>query len=152
MSQPVVSDCYEELMVDPSLLQCFAKDKLIPVHGLPYLCALCFHIALESLFTCLASPALWGKAGTDFINNASRRVMSIEITPLAILVTDGIGQGKLGMITTFCRTDQVKVEPSDVLSALVWQDSSKPCVLVVKVFTNSPYFPWGGPLALITWM
>ena len=61
------------------------------------------------LFTHLASLLLWGKAGTDFINNVSRRATSVEIAPLAILVTDGIGEGKLGMITTFCRTDQVNL-------------------------------------------
>ena len=102
----MVSDCYEELMADPSLLQSFAKDEWMSVHGLPYLHTLCFCIVSERLFTHLASLALWGKAGTHFINNTARRAMSVEITPLNILGTDSIGKGKLGMITTFCRTDQ----------------------------------------------
>ena len=78
--------------------------------------------------------------------------MSAEITPLAILVMDGVGKGKLGMITTFCRSDQVKVEPSDALLTLVQWDSPKPGVVVVKVFTNSPHPLHGGPLAPLTWM
>ena len=75
-------------MADPSLCQSFLEDEWMSVHGLPYVCALHFHIALERLFTFLASPALWGKAVTDFNNNAGRRVTSIKITPLEILVTE----------------------------------------------------------------
>ena len=108
------------------------------VHPWTSLCTLCFHIVSERLFTHLASQVLWGKAGTDFINNTSRRAMIIEITPLAMLVTDGIDKRKLGMITTLCKTDQAKVEPSDVLLALVQWDSPETGVVVGKVFTNSP--------------
>ena len=63
---------------------------------------------------------------------------------------DGVGKGKLGMITIFCRSDQVEVGLSDALSTLVQWDSSKPGVVVVKVFTNLPYLPWGsfGPFYL----
>ena len=75
------------------------------VHGLPYLHALCFCIASERLFTQLTCPVLWGKAGADFITNASRIAMSAEI-----LVMDRVGKGKLGMIAIFCRSDQVRVE------------------------------------------
>ena len=67
-----------------------------------------FHIVSVRLFIQLTSSALWGKAGADFITKASRRAMSAEIAPLAILATDGVGEGKLGMITAFCRTDQVR--------------------------------------------
>ena len=70
--------------------------------------------------------------------------MSTEITPLGSLGNmDDIGEGRLGMITTFCQSDQVKMEPSDTLSALVQWDSPELGVVVLKVFTNSPYFPWG---------
>ena len=113
--QPTLSDCYNELMVDPSLLQSFSEDEWMSAHGLPYLHALCFGIVSERLFTLLTSPVLWGKAGADFITNAGQRAMSAEITPLAILIMDGMGEGKLGMITNFCRSDQVKVESLDTL-------------------------------------
>ena len=69
--------------------------------------------------------------------------MSTEITPLAILVTDGVGERKLGMITAFCRSDQVKVKPSDALWNLVQQVSPEPGVVVVKVYTNSSHLLWG---------
>ena len=130
-------------MVDPSLLQSFSEDEWMSIHGIPHVHALCFGITLEGLFTCLASLALWGKSGTDFIHNTSRRVTSVEIAPLAILVTDGIGKGRLGMINTFCRTDQAKVKPLDVLSALVQQDSPEPGIVMMKVFANSAYFLQG---------
>ena len=107
------------------------------IHGLPYLHTICFSVVSEGLFIQLTSPLLWGKARADFITNTGRGAMSTELAPLAILVTYGVGEGKLGMITTFCRSDQVKVEPSDSLSTLVQQDSPKPGVVVMKVFTNS---------------
>ena len=103
--------------------------------------ALCFCIVSERLFACLTSPALWGKARADFITNASRKATSTEITPLAILIMQGVGEGRLAIIPTFCQSDQAKVEPSDVLSTLVQQDSPEPSVVVVKIFTNSTYLP-----------
>ena len=69
--------------------------------------------------------------------------MSAKIVPLVILVTDGIGEGKLKMMTTFCKSDQRKVEPLDALSALVQWDSARPDVVVVNVFMNSPHLLWG---------
>ena len=69
--------------------------------------------------------------------------MSAEITPLAILVMDGVGERQLGMITVFCRFDQAKVGPLDAPSTLVQWDSPEPGVVVVKVFTNSPHLLWG---------
>ena len=56
----------------------------MPVHGLPYLHVICFCIVSDRLFTQLTSSVLWGKAGTDFITNVSRRAMNTEITPLEI--------------------------------------------------------------------
>ena len=69
--------------------------------------------------------------------------MHDEIAPLAILITDGVGEEKLGMITSFCRTDQAKVEPLDALLTLVQWDFLKLGVVVVKVFTNLPHLQWG---------
>ena len=120
---------------------------------LSYLGILHFCVVFERLFAQLTSPALWGKAGADFITNASRKAMSAEIAPLAILVTKGVGEGRLGMITTFCQFDQVKVEPLDVLLTLVQQDLPQPSVVVVKIFTSSPYLLWGSfgsPYLVIT--
>ena len=105
--------------------------------------ALHFHDVSERLFTQLTSPVLWAKAGVDFISSASRKAMSTEIAPLAILDMDGVGRGRLGMKTTFCQSNQANLESSDTLSALVQWDSPEWGVVVVKVFTNSPYLLWG---------
>ena len=89
--------------------------------GFP-ICTLSAFALCQRIFTQLASSVLWGKAGANFITNVGRRAMSAEIAPLAILVIGGVGEGKLGMITAFCRSDQVKVEPSDALLNLDQQD------------------------------
>ena len=113
------------------------------IHELPFLHAIHFCIVSERLSTQLTSSALRGKAGADFISNVERRAMNPDFAPLAILFMDGVGKGKLGMITTFCRSDQVKWEPSDTLSTLVQQESPGTDVVVVKVFTNLPHLMWG---------
>ena len=61
ISQLIISDGYNELMMDPSLLQSFSEDEWMSIHRLPYLCALHFHIVSEKLFTQLTSPALLKK-------------------------------------------------------------------------------------------
>ena len=82
------------------------------------------------------------KAGVEFITNNGWKISS-EIIPMVFLITDVVKEGSLGMVTTFCHHDQVKVEPLEALSTLVQRDSLEPCVVVVKIFTNSPYLPWG---------
>ena len=129
-------------MTDPSFLQSFSEDKWMSVHKLLHLGPLCFHIMSERLFTLLTFPALWGKAGVDFITSTDRKAMSTEITPLVVLVMDGVGEERLGMITTFYKSYQVRVEPSDALLPLIQQYSPELDVVLVKVFTNSPYLPW----------
>ena len=102
-------------MADPPLLQSFSEDECMSIHGLPYLHAIYFCIVSERLFSQLTSSALWVKSGSNFTIKVGRRATSVEIAPLAILVTDGVGEEKLGMITAFCRPDQAKVEPLDTL-------------------------------------
>ena len=55
---------------------------------------------------------------------------------MVILVTDGVGEGNLGMVTTFCLNDQAKVEASKALSALCQCDLLEPSVVVVRRYTN----------------
>ena len=77
----------------------------------------------------------------------------LRLLPWQFLVMDGVGEGKLGIITTFCRSDQAKVEPLDALLTLVQWDWPDPGVVVVKVFTNSPHLPWwsfGSPYLDVT--
>ena len=61
---------------------------------------------------------------------------------MVILITDGVGKGKPGMVTSFCHSDQMKVQPSVMLPTLIQWDSHEPAMVVMKIFTNSPYFPW----------
>ena len=72
----------------------------------------------QRLFTHLTFPVLWGKARVEFITNNSQKISS-EIVPMAVLVTGGVEEGSLSMVTTFCHHDQAKVEPSEVLSILI---------------------------------
>ena len=62
---------------------------------------------------------------------------------MAILITDGVGEENLGMVTTFCHHDQTEMEASDALSALYQHDSPKPSVVVVRRYTNTSYIPQG---------
>ena len=52
---------------------------------------------------------MWGKAGVEFITTNGQK-MSHEAVPMAILVTDGVREGNMGMVTTFCHHYQAKVE------------------------------------------
>ena len=54
---------------------------------------------------------------------------------------DGLREGNLGMVTTFCGHDQANVEASEALSALPHCDSPEPSVVVVRRYTNSPDIP-----------
>ena len=38
---------------------------------------------------------------------------------MAVFIKDGVDQGKLGMVTIFCHSDKVKMEPSVMLLTLV---------------------------------
>ena len=112
------------------------------IRELPLMGALRFRVILERLFAHLIFPAMWGKAGVKFITNNGQKI-SGEAIPMVVLVTDGVGEGNLGMMTTFCHHDQAKMEASEALSALHQQDSPESCVVVVRRFTNSHYLPLG---------
>ena len=62
---------------------------------------------------------------------------------MVILVTDGVGEGNLGMVTTFWYHNQAKMEASDAHCTLHQCDSVKPSVVVVRRNTNTPCIPWG---------
>ena len=71
---------------------------------------------------------MWGKAGVEFITNNSQKI-SREAVPVVILVMDEVGEGNLGMVTTFCHQNQTKVETSEALSALHQCNSLEPSVV-----------------------
>ena len=153
MSQPqlTIFGCYDELLVDPSLLQLCAEYDWITIHECPYLDPLCFHVMLEGLFTLVTSPVMWGQKGVNFVSSSGRWTMSNEIVSMVTLVTDRISEGNLGLTIIYCQSDQRKLEPSDMLSTLVQWDSPDPGIVVVKIFTNMPFSP-RGILAPPTWM
>ena len=142
MTQPNIAKCYDDIVKDPSLLWLFLEKECTSLQELPPLGALWFRLISERLFTCIVSPDMWGKTRVGFITCTCQKI-SGEATPMAILLTGGIGEGNLGMETTFCHQDQVKIEASDALSALHQCNSPDPCVVVVRRYTNTPYIPWG---------
>ena len=76
----------------------------------------------------------------EYVTETSLRISS-EAAPMVILITDGVGKGHLGMATTFCSHNQVKMEASEVLNALHQCDSPKPIVFMVRRYTNTPFIP-----------
>ena len=143
-SQPwlMISGYYDELLADPALLQSFPEDEWISFHELPYLGALCFHVVLRgSSPTDL--PRAVGQGRVNFITNSDRKAMSEEVIPMAILVTNGVDKWSLGMVTIFCHSGQANVEPPAMFLTLLQWDSSELGIVAMKIFTNSPYFPWG---------
>ena len=102
-------------------------------------------VVSEGLFAKLITPKVWGQARVYFITHSGKKVRSEEIMPMAILITDGVGEGKLGMVTVFCYSDQAKMEPSVMvlLTLLFSRDSHELAMVVMKIFINSPYFPLG---------
>ena len=58
-----------------------------------------------------------GETRVDFMTDTSLRT-SGKTTPMAILITDGVGEENLGMMTVFYHHDQNKLEASDALSTI----------------------------------
>ena len=46
----------------------------------------------------------------EFVTDTPVLRVSSEVPPTAILITDGVKEGYLGMVTTFCQPDQVKMK------------------------------------------
>ena len=146
MSSPTIAECYDDILEDHSLLQLFLEKEWQSIQKLPLLGALQFRIISERLFACIVSPTMWGKARMKFITNNGPKKWGSH--PNVILVTDGVGEGNLGMVTTFCCHDQSKMEASNALSALHQCNSPEPRVVVVRRYTNTPYIPQGSSLLL----
>ena len=60
---------------------------------------------------------------------------------MAILITNGVGKGDLGMVTTFCSHNQTKMVVSEALAAFHQHDLPKPRVFAVRGYTNTLSFP-----------
>ena len=62
---------------------------------------------------------------------------------MAILITNGVGKGDLGMVTTFCSCNQVNMEASEALPTLHQHASPEPSVFMERRYTNIPFIPQG---------
>ena len=71
---------------------------------------------------------------------------SEETINTTILITDGVGESDLAMVTGFCHPNQAKIEACDVLSVLLQYDLSELSVVVVRRYSNTLYIPRGSPI------
>ena len=78
---------------------------------------LAFRLISEKFFTQVSSPTIWGKTRVEYVKKTGLR-LSGETAPMAILITNGVGKGDVGMVTTFCNHNQVKMEAPEVLATL----------------------------------
>ena len=62
---------------------------------------------------------------------------------MAVMIANGVGKGDLGMMSTFCSHNQVRMEASEVLTALHQCDLPEPSVFVVRRCINNPFIPQG---------
>ena len=131
-----------KLLEDPSLLHLFSEEEGTSWQELPLLGTVCFRLISERFFAHTASPTIQRKTGVEFMTDTSPRI-SREATPMAILITDGVGKDCLRMVTIFCHHNQNKMEACDALSALCQHDSPEPRVVVVWRYTNTLYIPQG---------
>ena len=65
-------------------------------------------IDIGGIFAHIASPSKWGKNRVEFVTLTSPK-KSWETTRTVILVTDGVGESDLGMVTVFCHPDQARI-------------------------------------------
>ena len=56
---------------------------------------------------------------------------------MVILITDGVGERNLGMVTVFCCHDQNKMEASKALFMLHHCDYPEPSIVVIRRYTNT---------------
>ena len=87
-------------------------------------------------------PTVWERLGWNFITLTNLKKSEKTISR-AILITDGVGERDLGMVTVFCHPNQATIEAYDALSTLHQQDSSVPSMVVVRKYSNTPYIPKG---------
>ena len=141
MLWPKIAKCYSELLEDPSLLKLFSEKQGTSLWELQLLGALQFRLILERVFAHIAFPVIWENTRVEIVIDTGSRT-SGEITPMAILITDWVGEENLGMVTVFCHHDQNK--NGDICCTLcptpAWLP--QPRVVVVRRYTNTPYIPW----------
>ena len=140
MSLPTIAKCYQEIVKDP--LCC---DYSLRKSGCQFKSSHSWALSNSGSYQRGFSPTSYplqcgGRPGWNSSPITAAKI-SGEAIPMAILVTDGVGEENPGMVTTFCHLDQAKMEASSALSALHQCDSLEPSVVVVRRYTNTPYIP-----------
>ena len=138
MPKPNEAECCDEIVEGPSLLGLFLGKECMSLLELPVMGVLWFRLISEEFFTCVASPTIWGRTGVGFVTKTSLTV-SGEVTPMVVLITNGVGKGDLAMVTTFCSHNQTRMEASEVLATICQHDLPMPRVSVVRGYTNNQY-------------
>ena len=106
-------------------------------------------INFRGIFTHISSSSKWGQTRMEFLT-LTRLKTSGETTNTVVLITNGVREGELGMVTGFCHPSQAKMEACEALSTLCQSNSLEPRVMVVRRHSNTPYFP-RGHLIHFTW-
>ena len=101
--------------------------------------ALQFRLISEKFFPQVTSLMIWGKTGVEYVTETGLRLSGEA--HMTIMITDWVGKGDLGMVTTFCGHNQVKMEASEVLTTLHQCNSPEPNVFVIRRYTNTPFIP-----------
>ena len=78
----------------------------------------------------------------EYVTETGPRLSGVA-APMAILITDGVGKGDLGLVTTFCSCNQAKMEASEALATLHQCNSPKSSIFMVRRYTNTPFIPQG---------
>ena len=76
----------------------------------------------------------------EYVTETSPR-LSGEATSMAILITNGLGKGDLGMVMTFCSHNQVKIEALEALAIFHQCNSPEPRVFIMRRYINTPFIP-----------
>ena len=140
MSWPTIAKCYEEIAEDPTVLHLFSPEEYSSIQELPCLGTLWFRLISEGCFACIASPNNWGKTRVECLILTSIK-RSGETTKSLIVLSNGVGERVLGMVTVLCHPNWAKREACDSLSTLCQCDLSKLSMLVLRRYSNTPYIP-----------
>ena len=130
MSQPTIDECYDNISQTSFLVATIARgvdvNSRTPTPG---------HSPIQDYFGeafCPHSIPCNVGEGQNRIFHQQQPKISGEALPMVILVTDGVEEGNLGMMTIFCCHNQSKMEASNALSALWQHNSLQPSVVVVR--------------------
>ena len=92
MSKPSIARCCNKLVEDSSLQGLILGEEYASLLEHPVMGTLQFRLISEKFFARVSSSTIWGKTGVEYVTKTSPS-LSDEATPMAILVTNGVGKG-----------------------------------------------------------